>query len=107
MKRTGKGNLDLARSWLAIGEQVLVVWFEHHGREQGGPAWRCAKLFDSDEARLRKTARELGIGSVMVSWGSWAGEDGYLPACHIDVFGRPLQRALALCGEEVGRGRTK
>lgn len=49
-----------------------------------------AHLFDQDEERLITTARKLGIRVVMV-------ERRGQPGQHVDIMGRPLQRALALC----------
>jgi hypothetical protein len=51
-----------------------------------------AHLFDSDYDRLEKTARRLGVRVIVVER---EGTDRQ----HIDLCGKPLQRALALCGE--------
>jgi hypothetical protein len=49
-----------------------------------------AHLFDQDEKRLISTARKLGVRVVVV-------EHRGQPGQHVDLMGRPLQRALALC----------
>lgn len=49
-----------------------------------------AHLFDQDEKRLISTARKLGVRVVVV-------ERRGQPGQHVDLMGRPLQRALALC----------
>jgi hypothetical protein len=51
-----------------------------------------AHLFDQDEARLRATAKRLGVRVLVV-------ERAGTPEQHIDLCGAPLRRALALCEE--------
>lgn len=74
----------------AEGGQALFVhaW---HGPSRikcfDGAPW-IGKLFDQDRARLAATARRLGVRIVKVDR---AGEPGQ----HIDLVGRPLQRARA------------
>lgn len=51
---------------------------------------QIAHLFDQDEARLRQTARRLGVRVVVVER---RGEEGQ----HVDLCGGPLRKALAEC----------
>lgn len=51
-----------------------------------------AHLFDQDEARLRATAKRLGVRVIVVER---RGEPGQ----HIDLCGAPLRKAVALCEE--------
>jgi hypothetical protein len=53
---------------------------------------QIAHLFDQDEARLRRTARELGVRIIVVEHPGTRGQ-------HVDLCGGPLRRALALCTE--------
>lgn len=49
-----------------------------------------AHLFDQDKERLMATARRLGVSVIFVD-----NED--TPWQHIDLCGKPLQRAMLLC----------
>ena len=55
---------------------------------KAGKMW--AHLFDQDKTRLIATAKRLGVRVIVVSR-----EGNY--AQHIDLCGRPLERALAEC----------
>ncbi len=57
------------------------------GREQ------IAHLFDQDVARLAATARRLGVRVVLIER---RGQEGQ----HVDLCGRPLERALAECEQQ-------
>lgn len=48
-----------------------------------------AHLFDQDKGRLERTARRLGVRIVVV-------EHPGTPRQHVDLCGRPLQKALDL-----------
>lgn len=49
-----------------------------------------AHLFDQDKARLVKTARKLGVRQIVIDREDRDGQ-------HVDLCGKPLDRALALC----------
>lgn len=49
-----------------------------------------AHLFDQDEERLVQTARSLGVRVILV-------ERRGCHSQHIDLCGRPLRRAVAMC----------
>ena len=51
---------------------------------------QIAHLFDQDENRLRETARSLGVSVILVERRGGRGQ-------HIDLCGRPLRRAIAMC----------
>lgn len=55
-------------------------------------------LMDRDEARLVLTARRLGVCSIKV-------EKRGTPMQHVDLCGRPLERAKALA--EIPKGEDK
>lgn len=56
-----------------------------------GVPW-IGKLFDRDRARLVATARRLGVRVVKVDRDGQASQ-------HVDLVGRPLERAKAEAGE--------
>lgn len=49
-----------------------------------------AHLFDSDKGRLVRTAKRLGVRVIFID-----NED--TPHQHIDLCGKPLQKALEMC----------
>ncbi len=53
-----------------------------------------AHLFDQDSFRLRKTVKKLGVNIIFI-------ERPGQPGQHVDLCGKPLQRALALCETET------
>lgn len=55
---------------------------------------KIAHLFDQDIDRLRKTARQCGVKIIVVEH---AGTDRQ----HIDLCGKPLVRAMELCGDPI------
>lgn len=59
-------------------------------------------LFARDEAALRAAARKIQVNQ------RWLQHPG-TPRAHFDVFGRPLEDALALCtnGDDAPRGNLK
>lgn len=82
-----------ARDHAAAGGQALHMMTGQWAKGWGGP--RCfqeakefAHLFDQDRTRLKATARRLGIRRIVVS------KPG-TPNQHIDLCGRPLERAKA------------
>lgn len=54
---------------------------------------QIAHLFDQDRQRLEATARKLGVRKVLV-------ERVGAPGQHVDLCGKPLERALALAAED-------
>ena len=82
-----------ARDHAAAGGQALHMMTGQWAKGWGGP--RCfrrakefAHLFDQDRTRLEATARRLGVRRIVVS------KPG-TPSQHIDLCGRPLERAKA------------
>lgn len=57
-----------------------------------------AHLFDYDRERLVQTARQLGVRVVVVHHEGLRGQ-------HVDLCGRPLQRAIA-ASDEAPNGRS-
>jgi len=55
-----------------------------------------AHLFDQDEARLIKTARQLGVRVIVV-------EREGTPRQHVDLCGAPLRKAIALADIQPAR----
>lgn len=51
-----------------------------------------AHLFDQDKQRLEETARDLGVRVILI-------EREGTPSQHIDLCGKPLRLAQAMCGE--------
>lgn len=109
MKRFPREDLEVGLSWASLGNQALVLFFEHHGRESGAVGWQCGKLFDFDETRLMRTARSLGIERAALVRSQGAVYAGMaVEAPYVEVWGKPLQRALLKCRLEgdPGTGRA-
>ena len=58
---------------------------------------QIAHLFDQDAERLQATARKLGVRVVRI-------ERRGQPGQHVDLCGKPLGRAVALCERGEGGG---
>lgn len=94
MKVFAQRELHDAYAHAAVGGQALHLmdgWLAH--RRPDTPACfknrgQIAHLFDQDRDRLIKTVRKLGVRVIQVER---EGERGQ----HIDLCGRPLERALA------------
>lgn len=56
---------------------------------------QIAHLFDHDHRRLVETVKQLGVNVVRV-------ERIGTPRQHVDLCGRPLEKALTLCQSNVG-----
>lgn len=96
MKLFTQKQLREARDCAAQGEQALHIFKAYAA--PGAPAvfrrhkeW--AHLFDQDEERLIKTVKRLGVRVIKV-------ERRGQPLQHIDLCGKPLERAKAQCEED-------
>jgi len=85
--------------------QALHVWDPGPGGWPGAPLvfqrnrpW--AHLFDMNEERLLKTARRLGVRRPRVDRRGELGQ-------HIDLCGKPLERAMKECEENGHRGEEQ
>lgn len=94
MKRFEHREVREAIAHAEAGGQALHVW-PADPRFPAPSVFRRSRfwghLIDHDHARLVETARELGVRVIKVGR---LGERGQ----HIDLCGKPLERALALCG---------
>lgn len=84
-----------AREYAAVGGQALHMMTGQWAKGWGGPqcfrqADEFAHLFDQDVPRLKATARRLGVRVIVVSRPGTPGQ-------HIDLCGKPLQRAKGEC----------
>lgn len=95
MKRFEQNELDAARLHALQGGQALHV---HRINMVGHRLFRrypeIAHLFDQDRVRLVKTAKSLGVRVVLVEKIGTASQ-------HIDLCGKPFQKACALCNPET------
>ncbi len=96
MKQFEMKEIREAQQFALEGGQALHL----HNMNQGHPLFRrypvIAHLFDQDKDRLIATARKLGVRVIKVGR---EGENGQ----HIDLCGKPLERAMILCQSEVRR----
>lgn len=97
MKRFAREDVIVAVSWAGLGHQALVMFFQHHAKEQGAKGWRYGRLFDFDETRLLRTARALGISRATIVRGRWRFKGGAIEAPYVEVWGEPLGRAVREC----------
>jgi hypothetical protein len=88
-------NVREAKAWAAAGGQALHVYRAMPSQFPSAPMvfkryreW--AHLFDQDAARLEKTARSLGVKVIKIDRPDSPGQ-------HIDLCGRPLERAMGCC----------
>ena len=94
VKRFTARQVFLAAQHAKDGGQALHVWTGRAVKTRPacfreGEPW--AHLLDLDLARLVHTAQRLGVRKVVVHGkGTWKQ--------HVDLCGKPLQRALAECG---------
>ena len=96
MKYFPMRQLAAAVAHAEAGEQALHVHnFTHVGHAYFRRYREAAHLFDQDEERLRRTARSLGVNIIRV-------EKPGTPRQHIDLCGRPLERAKLMCDNVVG-----
>lgn len=79
------------------GGQALHVWDPGPNGWPGAPAcfmrtrpW--GHLIDADEERLTKTAKKFGVRVVVIGRPGRRGQ-------HVDLCGKPLEKAIASCGE--------
>lgn len=104
MKTFGVWEVEEAVEYAAAGGQalhlhnIIVDWDKAPScfvrAVQSGE--NIAHLFDQDEARLIKTARSLGVNIILV-------EREGTPNQHIDLCGKPLKKAIALCKSQEQR----
>lgn len=95
MRLFGHKEVDAAIRFAGIGGQALHVWngADKWARAVGAPSCfqrskQAAHLFDQDAQRLTQTARRLGVRVIFIDK---QGTDRQ----HIDLCGKPLQRAIA------------
>ena len=93
MKQFPAMKITDARNYAAAGGQALHMMTGNWARGWGGPqcfreATEFAHLFDQDIERLKATARRFGVKRIVVSKPGTASQ-------HIDLCGRPLERAKA------------
>lgn len=98
MKRFEHRQVREALAYAADGGQALHVWDpgpDAAARYPKAPAvflrnrpW--AHLFDQNPDRLYRTAKRLGVRRVVVERRGGRGQ-------HVDLCGKPLDRALAEC----------
>jgi monoamine oxidase len=88
-------DLAAAYAYAEAGGQALHLMDHSGGRYPGAP--RCFQqttefghLLDADHDRLVATARQLGVRVIRVSREGQRGQ-------HIDLCGKPLANAKALC----------
>ena len=99
MKQFESKDIPKAHDYVAQGGQVLHVWKPPKHGWQGAPAcfMRSRKiwghLLDADKDRLIATARRLGVRVIKVAQEGRRGQ-------HVDLCGKPLQRAIAECERE-------
>lgn len=90
MIRFEQNELDAAREYAQKGGQAFHV----HRFNFGHPVFRkypeIAHLFDQNVARLITTCRSLGVRVIKV-------EKINTPSQHIDLCGKPFERAKLLC----------
>lgn len=91
MKRFEQNEIRAAREHAAQGGQALHV---HRINMVGHQLFRrypeIAHLFDQDIDRLRATARSLGVRVIVI-------EKTGTPSQHVDLCGKPFEKAKALC----------
>jgi len=93
-------ELEAAVAFAAAGDQALHMMpgsFAHMRKDTPGCFRRggqIAHLFDTDLVRLVATARRLGVRIIKV-------ERGGTPRQHIDLCGKPLERACVLCQQST------
>ena len=92
-----------AQDWAGIGGQALHLMSGRFAylRDDTPACFRgrdqIAHLFDRDRDRLIRTARKLGVRKILVE------RDDDPVRQHIDLCGKPLERALAMAAEEAAK----
>jgi hypothetical protein len=90
MKQFEEDQVREAKAHAVAGGQALHL---HTFNDMGHPLFKrysvIAHLFDQNKERLVKTARKLGVRVIVVEH---EGEPGQ----HIDLCGKPLERAKAM-----------
>ena len=94
MKLFAERELFAAYEHAKKGGQALHL-FEYPGLFPNAPkvfkrSKYAAHLFDQDEKRLIRTAKRFGVRNIRVVRLGWQGQ-------HIDLCGRPLEKARAEC----------
>lgn len=95
-------EIDEAIAYAAQGGQALHL---HRVIVDESRAPRCfvqavrrgediAHLFDQDAGRLARTARRLGVRVIKIERTGTARQ-------HLDLCGKPLQRAIGQCGDKI------
>ena len=102
MKSFGHKQIREAKAHAAAGGQALHIWQPGPAGYPGAPAVfsraagqgkQWGHLFDQDLGRLLSTVRRLGVHCVVVGKKGQVGQ-------HVDLCGRPLQRAIARTSNE-------
>lgn len=92
-----------AWDWVGAGGQALHLMSGRFAylRDDTPACFRgrnqIAHLFDRDRDRLQRTARKLGVRKILVE------REGDPVRQHIDLCGKPLDRALAMAAEEAAK----
>lgn len=100
MRRFESRKIRAAYAFVEQGGQALHVWKPPKGGWPGAPACfmksrrQWGHLLDNDKARLIATARRLGVRVIKVAQEGRRGQ-------HIDLCGRPLERAIKECEHEA------
>lgn len=95
MKRFEMRQLEQAVAYALTGGQALHVCPSAPFVTAAAPkvfrdSEQFAHLFDQNRRRLIETARGLGVRVIKL-------ERGFTPRQHIDLCGKPLQKALQRC----------
>lgn len=93
MKRFELRELSQAYAWSMGGGQALHVHTLTMGHRFFSRYSVIAHLFDQDKDRLATTARSLGVRSVVI-------EHEGTRKQHVDLCGKPLERALDRCHDD-------
>jgi hypothetical protein len=98
MKLFEERQIKEAFAYSAEGGQALHL-FSNPGVYPGAPICFkrnlfAAHLFDDHIERLKLTASKLGVKRIVISR---VGRQGQ----HVDLCGRPLQKAIALCSKHA------
>ncbi len=97
MRRFDNRSIRSAIAHSVAGGQALHVFEAINGMPAPGCFRRSklwAHLFDQDAERLRATARKLGVRVILVHHPKTVKQ-------HIDLCGKPLKCALAMCEEDT------
>lgn len=95
MKEFTMWELDRAKKCAADGDQALHIHTLNSGKARIFRKYPViAHLIDLDKDRLIATVRRLGVRVIKVE------REGE-PLQHIDLCGKPLERARAMCASAI------